>query len=185
MSKLPIKEGLQVTRLIMVLSSMAPLFLLWAVRGSPSMRDLYFVPACLIFAIVPTLILCLRISLAKRNNDCQIKTIGKAEDHRDHILVYLFAMLLPLYTTNLAESREFFATVLALVFILFLFWNLNLHYMNLLFAILGYRVFTVSRSTTNKFEDKSSFVLLSKRGFLAEGKEIEAYRLSDTVFIET
>jgi hypothetical protein len=56
--------------------------------------------------------------------------------------------------------------------------------MNLLFAILGYRVFTVSRSTTNKFEDKSSFVLLSKRGFLAEGEEIEAYRLSDTVFIE-
>ena len=182
MKTAPIKEGLQVTRLIMVLSSMAPLFLLWAVRGSPTMRDRYFIPACLLLAIVPTLILCWRICVAKRNNDCQTKTIGKAEDHRDHILVYLFAMLLPLYTTNLTESREFFATVLALVFILFR--NLNLHYMNLLFAILGYRVFTVSRSTTSKFEDKATFVLLSKRGFLAEGKEIEAYRLSDSVFIE-
>jgi len=172
------------TRLIMVLSSMAPLFLLWAVGGSQTLQDLYFIPACLFLAIAPTFILCRRVIVAKRNNDCQTKTIGKAEDHRDHILVYLFAMLLPLYTTNLTESREFFATLLALVFIIFLFWNLNLHYMNLLFAILGYRVFTVNRSTTNNFEDKSTFVLLSKRGFLTDGEKIEAYRLSDSVFIE-
>ncbi len=184
MSKSPIKEGMQVTRLIMVLCSMAPLFLLWAMRGSPSMPDKYFIPICLALAIVPTLILCLRIYVAKRNNDCQTKIIGKAEDHRDYILVYLFALLLPFYTANLKDSREFFATVLALVFILFMFWNLNMHYMNLLFAIRGYRVFTVSRETNNEFEGKAVFVLLTRRTFLIEGDKMETYRLSDSVFIE-
>ena len=95
MSGSPIKEGLPVTRLLMVLSGMAPMFLIWAVRGSPSVKDRYFVSACLALAILPTLVLCIRIRVAKKTNDCQTKVIGKAEDHRDHILVYLFAMLLP------------------------------------------------------------------------------------------
>ncbi len=184
MKSLLIQEGLQATRLILVLSSMAPLFILWAVRGSPSIPDGYFVPGCLSLAIGPTLVLLRRLRLAKKNNDCQTKTVGAAEDHRDHILVYLFAMLLPFYTVNLQGVREFAATVVALLFILFLFWHLNMHYMNLLFAIWGYRVFTVTPKAGEQFGSKASFVLLTRRVALMEGEGIEAYRLSDTVFIE-
>ena len=184
MSGSPIKEGLPVTRLLMVLSGMAPMFLIWAVRGSPSVKDRYFVSACLALAILPTLVLYIRIRVAKKTNDCQTKVIGKAEDHRDHILVYLFAMLLPFYTANLANGREFASTVVALVFIIFLFWHMNLHYMNLLFAFHGYRVFTVIPESDNKFSGKSAFVILTKRPVLAVGETVEAYRLSDTVFIE-
>lgn len=180
----PIVQGLQVTRLIMVLSSMAPLFVLWAVRGSPSVPDVYFIPSCLLLAFVPTLILIRRIRLARQNNDCQTKMIGRADDHRDHILVYLFAMLLPFYTVNLQDGREFAATVLALLFILFLFWHLNLHYMNLLFAMRGYRVFTVRPDGTDRHGSKAPFVLLTRREMLVKGEEVETYRLSDTVFIE-
>jgi hypothetical protein len=147
-------------------------------------KDYYFIPACVLLAVIPTIVLLWRVRLAERNKDCQTKTIGKAEDHRDHILVYLFATLLPFYTATLQANREFAATVLALIFILFLFWHLNLHYMNLLFAMRGYRVFTVSPSATNKFGGKAPFVLLTKRTFLVEGEEVETYRLSDTVFIE-
>lgn len=184
MSKLPIKEGMQFTRLLMVLSSMSPLFILWAVRGSPTVPDKYFIPACLLFALVPTLVLLRRMRIAKRANDCQTKTVGMADDHRDHILVYLFAMLLPFYTVNLQDGREFAATVVALVFILFLFWHLNMHYMNLLFAIWGYRVFTVRPKPDNQYSSAASFVLLTKRVALSEGEQIETYRLSDSVFIE-
>lgn len=180
----PPKESLQVVRLIMVLSSMAPLFVLWAVRGSGLVSDKYFIPGCLAFAVVPTCLLLLRIGTAKRKNDCQVKTIHRADDHRDHILVYLFAMLLPFYTVNLQDGREFAATVLALVFILFLFWHLNMHYMNLLFAIQGYRVFTVIPDPKDRLGGKAPFVILTQRMTLPEGEQIEAYRLSDTVFIE-
>jgi hypothetical protein len=178
------KEAFQFTRLIMVLSSMAPLFLLWAVRGSSLLPNLYFIPGCLIVATVPTLLLMRRIQLAKKTNDCQTKTVFKADDHKDHILVYLFATLLPFYTADLQSYREFAATLLALLFILFLFWHLNMHYMNLLFAIQGYRVFTVSPNPADPHGSKSPFVILAKRTVLTEGETLETYRLSDTVFIE-
>jgi hypothetical protein len=179
-----IKESLPVTRLLMVLSGMAPMFLIWAVRGSPSVKDRYFVAACLAFAILPTLVVFLRIRAAKKTNDCQTKVIGEAEDHRDHILVYLFAMLLPFYTANLASGREFASTVVALVFIVFLFWHMNLHYMNLVFAFWGYRVFTVLPEPGNKLSGKTPFVVLTKKSVLTKDEIIETYRLSDTVFIE-
>lgn len=178
------KEALQFLRLIMVLSSMAPLFVLWAVRGSGPVPDKYFVPSCLFFAVVPTFILWWRLKTARRINDCQTKIIVHADDHRDHILVYLFAMLLPFYTVNLANGREFSATVLALIFILFLFWHLNMHYMNILFALWGYRVFTITPDAKNGIGSRAPFVILTKRVALVEGEELEAYRLSDTVFIE-
>jgi hypothetical protein len=182
-SNLP-KEGLQVLRLIMVLSSMAPLFLLWAVRGSGPVPDKYFVPGCLLLAVAPTIVLGWRIRTAKKINDCQTKTIHRADDHRDHILVYLFAMMLPFYTVNLLDWREFAATAVALLFILFLFWHLNMHYMNLLFAIKGYRVFTVTPDSNDRLGSRTPFVILTKRIALPEGDQIETYRLSDTVFIE-
>lgn len=178
------KEGLQVLRLIMVLSSMAPLFVLWAVRGSGLVPDRYFVPGCLVLAVLPTCLLLLRIRTAKRHNDCQTKNIHRADDHRDHILVYLFAMLLPFYTVNLQDGREFAATVLALIFILFLFWHLNMHYMNLFFAVQGYRGFTIIPDPKDRLGGKAHFVILTQRMTLAEGEQIEAYRLSDTVFVE-
>jgi hypothetical protein len=180
----PPKEAFQFMRLVMVLSSMAPLFLLWAVRGSGLIPNLYFIPACLLIAIVPTVLLLLRIRNAKSTNDCQVKTICRADDHKDHILVYLFATLLPFYTADLQSYREFGATVLALAFILFLFWHLNMHYMNLLFAVQGYRVFTVTPDSQDVHGGKAPFVILARRTALVEGQKINAYRLSDTVFIE-
>lgn len=179
-----VSEGLQLTRLVMVLSSMAPLFLLWAVRGSTSIPDEYFIPSCLLLAIVPTAILWVRIRIAKRNHDHQIKVVYKSDDHRDHILVYLFAMLLPFYTVNLQVGREFAATIVALLFIIFLFWHLNMHYMNILFAIFGYRVFTVTPDQNDPIGSKSSFVVLTRKHVLVEGQKLHTHRLSDTVFIE-
>lgn len=179
-----IKEAFQFMRLVMVLGSMAPLFLLWAVRGSAFIPSIYFIPACLIAATVPTGLLLLRIRAAKATNDCQSKLIYQADDHKDHILVYLFATLLPFYTADLQSYREFGATLLALSFIVFLFWHLNMHYMNLLFAMKGYQVFTVMPDTQDPHGGKAPFIILAKRTALVEGQKIETYRISDTVFME-
>lgn len=178
------REALQVMRLMMVLSSMAPLFILWAMRGSGLVPDKYFVPGCISFAVIPTFLLWLRIRIAKKRNDCQRKVVHHADDHRDHILVYLFAMLMPFYTANLQSDREFAATILGLLFILFLFWHLNMHYMNLLFAIKGYKVFTVTPDPTDNIGSRIPFVVLTKRVALRQGDQLDTYRLSDTVFIE-
>jgi len=182
----PVREGLQFMRLLMVVSSMAPLFILWALRGSALIEDAYFIPICMALAILPSLFLLRRVKIAKRNNELRTITVGKAEDNRDHILVYLFAMLLPFYTVSLGDIREFVATITALLLVIFLFWHLNMHYMNLIFAIGGYRVFTIlpPPQKENPYAGQRPFVFLTKRSTIPDGVSIQTYRLSDTVFIE-
>jgi hypothetical protein len=178
-------EGLKAARLLMVLSSISPLFILWAIRGNSLIPDGWFIGFCALMAIVPNVFLWLRIRTAMKQSDKREITVGTADDHRDHILVYLFAMLLPFYSEDLGTWRDLGATVAALAFIVFLFWHLNLHYMNLLFAALGYRVYTVYPPTDgNALTGKTRQVLITCRVSLASGDQIAAYRLSDTVYLE-
>lgn len=178
-------EGLKIARLLMVLSSVSPLFILWAIRGNKLISDAYLFALCMFMVVVPNVFLCLRIVTVKRLKEQRELVIGKSEDHRDHLLVYLFSMLLPFYGAELATWRDLAALLIALGFIVFLFWHLNLHYMNVLFAALGYRVFTIyPPSDGNPLSGKISQVLITRRVGLSTGQHVVAYRLSDTVFFE-
>jgi hypothetical protein len=178
-------EGLKAARLLMVLSSISPLFILWAIGGNSLIPDRWFIGFCVLMVVVPNAFLWLRIRTAKKQADKREITVGTADDHRDHILVYLFAMLLPFYSEDLGTWRDFGATAAALAFIVFLFWHLNLHYMNLLFAALGYRVFTVYPPVDgNPLAGKTRQALITRRVSLVSGDQIVAYRLSDTVYLE-
>jgi hypothetical protein len=179
------REGLKIARLLMVLSSISPLFILWAIRGNSLISDRYFVTLCSLMVVVPNAFLWLRLRTARKLQDRRELTVGQADDHRDHILVYLFAMLLPFYSEDLGSWRYLGSSVAALAFIVFLFWHLNLHYMNLLFASLGYRVFTVyPPADRNPLTGKASYALITRRVSLPSGERLIAYRLSDTVYLE-
>ena len=178
-------EGLKIARLLMVLSSASPLFILWAIRGSKRIPDPYLIGFCGAMVVLPNLFLWLRIKTAQKLQDKRELVIGSAEDHRDHLLVYLFAMLLPFYPIDTGTWRDLAALLSALTFVVFLFWHLNLHYMNILFAIRGYRVFTISSPDDgNPLSGRISQVLITRRGALTAGQHIVAYRLSDTVYFE-
>lgn len=178
-------EGLRIARLMMVLSSLSPLFLLWAIRGVSVMPDNYFWSICLALIVFPNFILYLRTRIAKKQGDTKVLTVGQVDDHREHLLVYLFAMLIPLYDANLGTGRDFAATVVAFLFIIFLFWHLNMHYMNILYAIFGYRVYTVQPPPADDgISGTEPFVLLTKRTTLKPMQRIEALRISNTVFLE-
>lgn len=185
MSNRPRSEGLGVARLLMVFSSISPLFILWGIRGNKLIPDLYFIAFCAFMVIAPNVFLWLRISTAKKLEEKRELTIGASEDHRDHLLVYLFAMLLPFYSTDLGTWRDLAATLAALGFIVFLFWHLNLHYMNVIFAVFRYRVFTIyAPADGNTFTGNSGLVLITRRVTVAHGKKIVAYRVSDSVYLE-
>jgi hypothetical protein len=178
-------EGLKAARLLMVLSSISPLFILWAIRGNSLIPDGYFIAFCAVMVVVPNAFLWLRIRAARKQADKRELVVGKADDHRDHILVYLFAMLLPFYSETLGTWRDLCATLVALTFVVFLFWHLNLHYMNLIFAARGLRVFTVyPPSDGNPLTGKTPYALITWRVSLKPGERITAYRLSDTVYLE-
>lgn len=179
------KEGLSVARFMMVLSSISPLFIFWALRGNSLVPDLYFVGVCALMIVVPNLFLYRRFSEAKKLREIRSFSVACAEDHRDHLLVYLFAMLLPFYAADFGSWRDFASNLVAVAFIVFIFWHLNLHYMNIVFAAFGYHVFTIyPAQNRNKLSGKTSKVLISKRIVVPEGEEIKVYRLSDTVYFE-
>jgi hypothetical protein len=179
------REGLKAARLLMVLSSIAPLFVLIAIRGIAVLPDTYLVGACSLLIALPAGFLWLRVSTAMRLRETREIVVGSAEDHREHLLVYLFAMLLPLYTADFSNWRNVTAALVALAFIVFLFWHLNLHYMNVMFAARGYRVFTIyPPRDSNPLTGMFSQVLITKRTMLMPGDRIVAYRISDTVYFE-
>ena len=179
------QEGLKFARILMVLSSLSPLFILWAIRGNSLIPDFYFVGVCTLMVIVPTFFLWCRIRAARKDKDQRELTAGTSENHRSHVLVYLFATLLPFYREELASYRDLAAMIGALAFIIFLFWHLNLHYMNLFFAFRHYQVFTVyPPQDGNPHTGKESFVLITWRRSLSPGEHVVAYRLSNTVYLE-
>ncbi len=178
-------EGLKVARLLMVLSSISPLFILWAIKGSKIVPDGYLVGLCAFMVVVPNLFLWLRIRAAMKHQVRRELVVGSAEDHRDHLLVYLFAILLPFYPIDTGNWRDFAALISALAFVVFLFWHLNLHYMNIVFAIGGYRIFTIlPPPNENEIGGRISLVLITPRTSLLSGERVVAYRLSDTVYFE-
>ena len=178
-------EGLKFARSMMVLSSLTPLFVLWAIRGVSCLSNGWFLGGCIALIILPNLILVIRWRVAIRSGDQKVLIIGKAEDHRDHLIVYLFTMLIPLYQANMDKLRDFSAVLVAFLFIVFLFWHLNLHYMNVIFAILGYKVFSITPpDDATNISNQEPYVLLSRRSFLKSGTQLTAFRISNTVFIE-
>ena len=82
------REGLSSARLIMVPSRISPLFILWAIRGSKLVPSTYFGGACMLLVIFPNAFLFLRLWIANRHSDTRGIVIGKAEDHRDHLLAF-------------------------------------------------------------------------------------------------
>ena len=122
---------------------MWPLFLLLAIRGNGLVPDNVLLPSCAGLILIPMALLFARIRVAEHDRDRHPISIGSARDHRADILVYLFAILLPLYLQDLDDAREIAATIVALGVIVYVFWRLNLHYMNLLFLMMRYNSFAV------------------------------------------
>src|SRR5438477_11204811 len=102
-------EGLKAARLLMVLSGISPLFVLWAIRGNRLIPDRYFLVFCSVMVVAPNAFLWLRVRTARIQQDKREIVVGMAEDHRDHLLVYLFAMLLPFYAADLGTWRDLVA----------------------------------------------------------------------------
>ena len=65
-TRLTPRESLAVLRFVLVVGSLAPLFLLWAIRGNDLIPDNWLIPVCLGLAVVPNLILMGRRNAARR-----------------------------------------------------------------------------------------------------------------------
>lgn len=182
------KEDLRIARLLMVLASFWPLFALWGIKG-PSQstidhRD--WAIGCALLVVIPNLVLFLRYSIASVNRDTRTIRIVSAKDQREHVIVYLFAVLLPLFDANQNSVADQLAVIFALFFVIAVFYSLNLHYLNLAFSFRGFRCYSVVTEVlgADLKPGKELLVVLSPRAELTSGDEITAIRVSNSVLVE-
>jgi len=98
-------------------------------------------------------------------------------------------MLIPLFDANLEGGRDLLAVTVALLFVMFLFWHMRLHYMNLLFALFGYRIFTVEARIGTKPTDRetgrlATYAVISKRHYISDNENLTGYRLGGNVLVD-
>jgi hypothetical protein len=179
------RPGLGFARFGMVLASFWPLFLLWAIRGSLIIDDTLLFLICGVIIVIPNMLLGIRIWYAKWQNDTKVITVENPEDHRDHILIYLIAILLPVYTLPLDTLRDLAVLIVALILVVVIFWRLDLHYMNLFLTLFRFRIYTINpENYAGDAAQRDSFVVITRRTSLIERNEIIMYRVSDSIFIE-
>lgn len=173
------KESLGFTRLMMVIGSLSPFFLLSAIKGSKIIDDLTLLGICSLLIIIPNLLLYLRIVRARKADDTRTFTVKNSSDNREHLLVYLFAVLVPLYQASLDTWRDVGLILVVLSFVVFLFMHLNLHYMNFVFALKGYKIYTLETE-----EAPWRIALLTTKDSVETNSKKHLLRLSNTVYIE-
>ncbi|WP_294308207.1 hypothetical protein [uncultured Sphingomonas sp.] len=111
----------------------------------------------------------------------------KAEDPKDHILTYLFAMLIPLFQSNVDDKRQLSVAIVAFIMVMFLFWHMRLHYMNFVFALFGYSIFTVKADAgadTRGPKPTDTWVIISRRSAISDGEMLTGYRLGGLVLAD-
>ena len=173
------KEGLPVIKMMMLLSSMAPLFLLIGLRGIDQkvICDKILWIGISILVIIPLMFTAIRIMAAKKNRDILKVDITQTSNNKDYLFTYLFTVLLPLYSFTITSDRDAFALLFALVVVIFVLWNMNLHFINFFFAMQGYKVYTL--------DSVEGAILLSTRHILPKNQNLlSVHRLSNSVFIE-
>jgi hypothetical protein len=171
-------EGLPFVKLMMLLNSMAPLFVLVGIRGiGQILSDQILWTSVAALAIIPYLVLRWRIFLSKRSNDTYMLNVTVWRTNKEYLFTYFFTVLLPLYGVSITSVREFVAVLFAICFVLFVLWNLNLHFVNVFFAFQGYKVITLV--------NENGAILLTQRHHIpASITELRAHRISNSVFIE-
>lgn len=181
-------DGLGFVRMLLVASSLSPVFLLWAIRGVAVIPELYWISGCIALFVLCNGTVYFYIERAKKTNNIKSVTVQKAEDHREFLLVYLFAMLIPLYDASVSSWRDLIAWIVVFVFICFIFWYSRLHYMNIFFALFGYRIYTCDVQSGTYADGTSSkriYVIITRQQSLAGGALITGYRMGADVLLET
>lgn len=171
-------EGLPIVKFMMLLSNLAPLFILVGIRGMDKVIPywlLWIIIGALL--IIPFGVLLLRIRLSRKRDDKFSVNVKENKLNKEYLFTYLFTVLLPLYSVNITNEKELIAIFFAIIFVVFVLWNLNLHFINIFFALKGYKVYTLPQ--------QDSAILLTTRKYIDDDlNTITAHRLSNSVFIE-
>ena len=181
-----IAEGFVGLRLALVLWSLSPVFVVWAIRGDDLLPGTLRISVAAATCVIPAIWLCYRLHQAKQtglSGSVDELIVRRLTDRREHLLSYLFPILLSLWAASFDTWREFAAFVTVLFLSGIAFWHLQLTYVNCWFALVGLRAVEVSRET-GTMPSIRPVILLTRNHDLAEGATIKAVKITPTLYFE-
>jgi hypothetical protein len=163
------------TRLILFLSSYAPLFLIIAVRGWKDSRTLAIALAAIALLSVLVLFIFLHVVRTLSADKVAISSvISRDGDAMSYIVTYL----LPFLAVKLNDPTDAISLGVVLCVIGLLYVNSNMIHTNPVLNIAGYHIFEIEDS------NGKTTALVCKRSYIRVGSEIDAISVGDYVLLE-
>jgi hypothetical protein len=172
------KPDLTFFRAMLVLASMSPVFLVWGILGMDKIPDRYFSSGCALMILVPHLFLIKRIRTAQKNRNYKLVTVDQGKDSKEQLLTYFLPLILPLMGASFDTWRGFSATLVLFIIMAFASWHLGVFYINIFFAIFGYRIFSIIEEGNHSTE----IIVIAKREIMAPGDQLKVVRLAGRIF---
>lgn len=180
-------DGLTFVRLALVVSALSPVFLLWAIRGVTAVDDKIWIPICLGFFLMSNAIVAAIWARALYAKNEKTLTVSNSSEQRDYLITYLLAVTIPIYQNDISSVRGIIAAGLIFLFVVYVFWWVKLGYINIIFAVLGYRVHTVDSTAPGDGGGPAritTYVFISRREHIPPGSVVTGIRLGGDVLLE-
>ena len=171
---------MDILRFILVLASMSPLFILLAIRGIGIIPFEYYFPGFMFLAIAPNAYMAFRLWQAKKLNDRKIVQIDGYSDRREQLLTFVFAMLMPLFQSGVTTEADLYAALCAFLFVIYIFGNMELYYVNFWIAVCGYRIVEIQASGPGS----TSHILITSRKVIPQGLRLTPLRVTDFLLFD-
>ena len=183
-----VKEGYPMLRLALVVWSLSPVFLVWAVRGSAILDQSFLNLFAGLTLLGPLAMFRWRLMHTKKSKledggNLQELTVRRLTDRREHLLSYLFPLLLSFWAIDFQDFRELASFGCVMLFTGLAFWHLQLTYVNLWLALVGYRSVQVEPKGASG-RSLRPIILLTKNHRLQEGEFVQAWLLTNNLYIE-
>ena len=175
-----------VLRFVFILSSISPVFFVSIFQTPKFVDQFYWSLTFSVLFLFPNLLMGLRWILAKRKNLTSVYNITKSEDGREHVFTYLFALIIPFFSEEIDSLFKLISFIFLMVFVVFIFWHMRLHYLNLIFALAGYKVLNIrvrSHPGAHSSVAERRYILLSKDEDVEAGERLRCVRLSNHILM--
>lgn len=171
-------------RLILVWSSLSPLFILLAIRGNPLLQDLWLVTGCVAMFTLPNVYLGLMIWYHKRTGTKRSLYVVESDSRDKDIVSYLFAVLLPFYVVDLSTWRDAISSGAAFLLVFIMFVGLRLHYMNVLAVLWRRRIYAITVKAHMGSDVTTEFMLVTKNLQPKPNSRINGIVVGDSILLE-
>jgi hypothetical protein len=163
------------TRLMLFLSSYAPLFMIIAMRAWNDNRRVAI--GCLATSALSLLVLFLFLRAAQSIAASKI-SIASVKSRDGDVMSYIVTYLLPFLAVKLGDPKDVMSLGLLLLVVGLLYVNSNMIYTNPALNIAGYHIFEVEDG------DGKVSALLCKRSYVRNGSELHVISIGDYVLLE-